>query len=427
MQRAPRGLPNVVIVTVDCLRRDRLSAYGYHRQTTPFLDGLLDRSLHCTSAHSTSSWTCPSVASILTGLYPHRHGGGLVPGEPKNLSKTNLPTTLPPDVPTLPGVLAGLGYATAAIGAVWNAHLSIPHLFQQMDMVEQPGPRLVRRAVRWIRDQDGPFLLWLHLGDAHEPLDIPRRMREFFGKVPRIRRVRKWDYTRSGAAVSSPAFNRYREARVRLYDVAVRAADEAIGEMWSALASVGLQDRTMLFVTSDHGEEFWEHRDEEMEGFTDPRDVYGTGHGHNLFQVHVLVPLVMFGAGVAARVIGENVTLADLLPTTLEVLGVDSPPTDGVSLLGTLRPRPILSEGIAYGYEKKSVVMDDLKLISAPGDGYERAFRLGADRREAERIEDTPTIRMLREHLPSEQIRLGEQIEPTREIEAHLRTLGYIE
>src|SRR5438094_288819 len=85
--RPRTGAPNVVVVTVDCMRRDRLSAYGYDRPTTPFLDGLVDGSLHCTSAHSVSPWTCPAVVSLNTGLYPHRHGGGLVPGEPRNLSK----------------------------------------------------------------------------------------------------------------------------------------------------------------------------------------------------------------------------------------------------------------------------------------------------------------------------------------------------
>src|SRR5712692_202711 len=259
----PRGRPlNVVLVTVDCLRRDRLSAYGYERQTTPFLDSVLDRSLHCTSAHSTSSWTCPSIVSLLTGLYPNRHGGGLVPGEPKNLSKLNLPTILSADQPALPDLLASRGYATAAIGAVWNAHLSVPGRFQRMDMVEKPAPRLVGRALGWIRAQERPFFLWLHLGDAHEPLDVPASARNLFGKVPRIPKVRRWDYTTSGSAVGSEAFTRYRDARVRLYDVAVRAADAAIGNLWSDLGSAGVRDRTLFVVTSDHGEEFWEHRDE---------------------------------------------------------------------------------------------------------------------------------------------------------------------
>ena len=178
--------PNIVLVTVDCMRRDRLSAYGHHRQTTPVLDSLLERSIHCTSAHSVSSWTCPAVVSFVTGLYPHHHGGGLVPGEPKNLSKQNLPTVLPPDVPTLPEMLRPHGYSSAALIAVWNAHLPMPGRFGRLDMIEKPARKLVDRALAWIREEraagDHPFLLWLHLGDAHEPLDIPRSMQDVFGR-----------------------------------------------------------------------------------------------------------------------------------------------------------------------------------------------------------------------------------------------------
>jgi arylsulfatase A-like enzyme len=360
-------------------------------------------------------------------MYPGRHGGGLVPGEPKNLSKLNLPTILPAEVPALPDLLASRGYATSAIGAVWNAHLSVPGRFQRMDMVEKPAPRLVSRALRWIRAQERPFFLWLHLGDPHEPLDVPASTRNLFGKVPRIPKVRRWDYTTSGSAVGSEAFVRYRDARIRLYDVAVRGADAAIEGLWSGLGSAGVRDRTLIIVTSDHGEEFWEHRDEEIAGFTDPRDIYGTGHGHNLFQVHLLVPLVMLGPGVPLGPIEENVTLADVAPTTLDALGMDASEGDGQSLLGPMASRPVLSEGIAYGYEKKSVVFEGTKLLSAPGDGYERAFRLGPDRREAGTIDDPALIDGLRRFLPGKPARLGKQVEATREIEAHLRDLGYIE
>jgi arylsulfatase A-like enzyme len=419
--------PDLILVTVDCLRRDRLSAYGYERPTTPFLDGLLDGALHATSAHSVSSWTCPAVCSLLTGLYPHRHGGGLVPGEPKNLSRNNLPTVLPADIPMISDVLAARGYATAAIGAVWNAHLSIPGRFGYMAMVEKAASKLARRSVRWLRTQDRPAFLWLHLGDPHEPLDVPRSMWNLFGEVPRLRKVRTWDYTTSRSAVGSDGFLRYREARIRLYDVAVRAADAAIGELWKALGDLGRRDRTVMVVTADHGEEFWEHREEELQGFTDPRDIFGAGHGHNLFQVHLLVPLVMIGPGIPPGEISENVSLVDVVPTVLEATGVEAPSVDGRSLLGLLDRRPVLAEGIAYGYEKRAVVLGDEKLLSAPGDGYERTFRLGPDRREAVTVEDGAVADRLRRLLPGEPRVMGEQVEGTEEIVEHLRGLGYIE
>src|SRR6266516_3847082 len=209
--------PNVLLITVDCLRRDRVSAYGYERNTTPFLDSMLPKALDFTSAHSVSSWTCPSVISLLTGLYPHHHGGGIVPGDPKNLSKTNLPTKVPDGVPMLQDLLEERRYASAAMGAVWNAHLPLRGRFPSMDMAERPASSLVRRALRWIGRQRGPFFLWLHLGDTHEPLDVSRGLRGVFGPVPRIPKVRRWDYTKADAPVDSEAFHRYREARIRLY------------------------------------------------------------------------------------------------------------------------------------------------------------------------------------------------------------------
>lgn len=424
---APTDRPNLVIVTVDCMRRDRLSAYGHERRTTPFLDELLGAAVHCTSAHSVSCWTCPAVISLLTGLYPHHHGGGIVPGDPKNLSKASLPTKLPGDVPTLPGVLRARGYATSAVGAVWNAHLPIPGLFDDMSMMEKPARRLVRRATRWMRSQDGPFFLWLHLGDAHEPLRVPRALRDVFGRVPRVPKVRRWDYTTSGSDVRSEAFARYRDARVRLYDAAVLAADDGIRELWEALGSMRLRERTVVVVTSDHGEEFWEHREEELESFTDPRDIYGTGHGHNLFQVHLLVPLLLTGPGIAPAEVGANVSLADVFPTVLRAMDVDPPPSDGLSLVdGVPGDRPIHAEGVAYGHEKRAVVLGDRKLLSSPGDGYERAFSLGADRRETG-VLDGAAVEALRGHLPADPTRVGEQVEATREVEEHLRSLGYIE
>jgi arylsulfatase A-like enzyme len=420
--------PNVLLVTVDCMRRDRVSAYGYERPTTPFLDRLLDGALHCTSAHSVSSWTCPAVISLLSGLYPHRHGGGLVPGEMKNLSKSNLPTKVPAEVPMLQDLLTARGYTVAAIGAVWNAHLPLPGRFPAMDMVQKPAKVLVRRAMQWIRRRPEPFFLWLHLGDAHEPLDVPRRIRNLFGPVPRVRHAKRWAFTKADDPVGTEAFRRYRDARVRLYDAAIRSADARLEELWTGLEADGVRDRTVTVVTADHGEEFWEHRDEEMEGFTDPRNIYGTGHGHNLFQVHLLVPLVVAGGGIPAGAIEANVSLVDVAPTILQAVGLDPPAADGRSLLEPPdEGRPILAEAIAYGHDKRSVVHFDRKLLSAPGDGYERVFSLGADRRESEVVTDPTEVERLRRFLPEGPGAVGEQVASTEEIERHLRDLGYIE
>jgi arylsulfatase A-like enzyme len=419
---------NLILVTIDCMRRDRVSAYGYPRATTPFLDRLLDGALHCSSAHSASPWTCPSVCTMLTGLYPHRHGGGLVPGEWKNLSRDNLPTRLPDAIPSVADLLAQQGYSTAAFGAVWNAHLSIPGRFHAMWMMQTSAKRVVGRGLRWIREQEGTFFLWLHFGDAHEPLDVPLRLRGEFGRVPWMRRVRRWDYTKASDAVPSPRFERYRDARVRLYDAALRSVDAQLASMWEGLKVAGVRDRTLVVITSDHGEEFWEHREEEMASFTDPRDVFGTGHGHNLFQVHLLVPLILAGPGIEPRQETANVTSADIVPTIAEVMGVDAGVVDGRSLLSATDPlRPILAEAVAYGYEKRAVIRGDRKLLVCPGDGIESLYELGPDRREAGALDDPAEATKLRDLLPAPVGVVGERVQATEEIVDHLRDLGYLE
>jgi arylsulfatase A-like enzyme len=419
---------NVVIVTVDCLRRDRVSAYGYPRATTPFLDSLLPTSLHALSAHSVSSWTCPSVCSVLTGRYPHHHGGGIIPGEPKNLSKRNLPTRLPAAIPTLAERLGARGYATAAFGAVWNAHLPVAGRFEHMVMLERSADRLIARALKWVERQERPFLLWLHLGDTHEPLDVPADLRETFGPVPRLRKARTWAFMRATDDVASSEFERYRAARTALYDVAVRAVDRELERFMRELGSLGLRDRTVVAITSDHGEELWEHRAEEL-AFHDPRGFFGTGHGHHLFQVHLLVPLILTGPDVPSIDLDRNVSLVDLAPTVLDLVGIEGDSSaDGHSLLDTsATDRPVVAGWIAYGFEKHAVIDADVKLLSAPGDGIERVYRLGRDRREIGTIDDGAIAARLRTLLPTDAVVTGEQVTATDEIEEHLRHLGYLE
>jgi len=305
----------------------------------------------------------------------------------------------------------------------------MPDRFHELAMMATPASTLVRRGLNWIRSLSTatPFLLWLHLGDVHEPLDVPRSMRGLFGDVPNVKRSLTWDYTKRTDAVGSPGFERYRRARTMLYDVAIRSADAGIAELWDGLGALGQRDRTVLVVTADHGEEFWEHRDEELASFTDPRDVYGTGHGHNLFQVHLLVPLIVAGPGIPPGAVDANTSLVDVAPTVLQAAGIDAPPgLDGRSLLEPIPPRAILAEEIAYGYDKKSVIEGDLKLLAGPEEGYARLFALGPDRRESGTVDDPAALERLRLQLPGASA-MGEQVEATDEIVEHLKALGYIE
>ena len=417
---------NVLLVTVDCMRRDRLSAYGYQRRTTPFFNSLLDRGLHCTSAHSTSSWTSPAVASMLTGLYPHHHGAGIVPGNPKNLDRDHLPSPLSGDIPALGRLLPH--HASGCVSAVPFTALTLEDLPRWWDWSAQMdggGPVVVDRALRWIREQKAPFFCWVHLGDAHDPLEVSRELRDAFGPVTSYRKARKWAFTKRDDDVGSKEFREYAEARTNLYDAAILAADTAIGDLWTSLDA--MRDDTFLIVTADHGEELWEHRDEEIASFEDPRGVAGAGHGQNLWQEILLVPLLVHGPGVAPRAIEQNVSLVDVVPTILEAAGSPVPDgLDGMSLFGDVpQDRAILAEGIAYGHEKAAVIVGERKLLSSPGDAYERVFVLDDARTES--VGDASAADNLRPLLPPKLEVSGPTPRLTGEMADHLRELGYIE
>ena len=421
--------PNILLVSVDCMRRDRISAYGYPRQTTPFLDGLLESAAHATSAHSTSSWTTPAVASMLTGLYPHNHGAGTVgSGSSADLSTRDLPSAVTPGVGSLPRMLAG--YRSSAWSAIDLTKFGTPReVFDGGGVYPlESGNGLTQRALRWIGSAGDPFLCWVHLGDAHDPLDLPRSFRPF-GSPRSRRRARRWGFTKREDDVSTDRFRRYLGDRILLYDTAVRMADEMIGKLWTALPAA-TRARTLLIVTADHGEALWEHRQEDL-AFADPRNVAGVGHGHNLWQEVLLVPLIVIGPDVPPGPIDRNVSLVDLTPTILEAAGVDLPSgLDGISVLSASdAERPIVAEGVAYGYRKVTAILGDRKLLVSPGDAYEGFFRL--DRERVEHPISAPAdADALREILPDREAAGAPATftdEERRATESNLRALGYIE
>jgi arylsulfatase A-like enzyme len=379
---------------------------------------------------SASSWTCPSVVSLLTGQYPHRHGAGLIPGEPKHLRRDNLPTILDARVPILPDALGTP--ASAAFLGVWNAGLSLPGRFPYVEADTGSDAALIKRASSWMSEQTDSFFCWVHLKGPHDPLDVSRADRDVFGPISSFRSAKHWRFQREGDDVSGEAFAAYFGDRTRLYDAAARVADSTIRDLWESLGD-DVQGRTTLAVTADHGEELWEHRDEEIEYFEDPRNVFGVGHGHNLFQEHILVPLIITGPGIPAGAIDQNVSLVDVVPTLIAAAEDSAPKPaddafDGRSLLDPLpRGRPVLAEAIAYGHEKVAVVMDDHKLLSSALDGYERLFDLDSNRKEATAADDAEMATTLRAALPSESGEGGEQAEVTTEITKHLSELGYVE
>jgi arylsulfatase A-like enzyme len=406
----PDRRPNVLIITVDCLRDDRLSRAGYDRKTTPFLDSF---GTH-TSAITAAPWTFSSVPSILTGMYPHRHGAAYPKTSARNQDLSNPPNGVREDVQTLPEVLAGAGYETAFFTAIETAAIPIRGRFPTMGRRHfDPAGELLGEVEDWWTGQSGPRFGYVQLGDLHEPFHEPEQMP--FGTIPDVDGVDRWRF--QDGAVGGEEFETYREAKNRYYDTLVHEVDQAIADLLDRLDAI---EDTLVVVTSDHGEEFWEFVDFEREHFDDPRDIYGVGHGHALVPPVLNVPIVTNADGVDAD--GTRRSTVDIVPTVFEALGAKPGlDLDGVALQAD-RSEPVLCQEIAYEANQVSVTRDGAHLIHEPetGQSVTMDFESGAVH------EDGEVAAELAEYLPGEG-RTGASVEISEDVEARLSELGYAE
>jgi arylsulfatase A-like enzyme len=344
---APDGAPNVVLIAVDTLRADHLSCYGHAANRTPAIDALAADGVRFARAFAQASWTRPSMATILTGLYPSSHGA------------VHKADALPDRVDTLAELLAAGGYyATAFVDNVNIAptfnfqqgfaeyhYLAPALLFGASDPAAQlalySGLRLVRErfltrrvdvhhyyrpaeevtaaAVRWLDAPGGrerPFFLFVHYMDPHDPYFV----HPFDGE----------GYARVAHPNPAPAErDRYRG----LYDGEIAYLDEHLGGLVRALRDRDLYDDALIVLTADHGEEFHEHG--------------GWWHGTTLYDEQTHVPLVVKAprGARAGTVVSGLVTSLDIVPTVLAEAGIAIP--------ATLPGRPLLArDGGASGHER---------------------------------------------------------------------------
>ena len=258
---------SVILVVIDCLRADHVSAMGYQRATTPALDRMAEEGVLWEQAHSTSSWTKPSVTSMLTGQYPSQHGSF----EGIKRSKGRLTVTtdrLTSDEPTLAERFAAAGWRCGAF--MNNAQLGqFSGLNRGFDCyVPDAGKAdpLIARFLKWLQaDLERPAFAYLHLLEAHWPYKPRRRHVEMFGGDRDRNFFRDFsarDFGRLRRAVSHGetmlAPQRLHEM-IQMYDGAIRRLDGKIAAMRRTLDELGALDDAALFVTADHGEEFLEH------------------------------------------------------------------------------------------------------------------------------------------------------------------------
>ena len=334
--------PNVVLVTVDTLRADRLGAYGNGSGLTPNLDRLARSGVLFENASAAAPLTLPSHASILTGTYPLRHG-----------IRDNGGYHLAPESVTLAETLAAKGYRTGAfVGAFvldsrWGLDQGFERYFDDFDFasfddvslgsVSRRGDEVVAEALGWMGEvKGGAFFAWVHLYDPHAPYEPPE-----------------------------PHKSRNAGSRFGLYDGEVAHVDELIGRLLDWLSQESLDGETLVAVMADHGEALEDHGE--------------LDHGFFIYDSTMKIPFVIKAPALPGGIrVAAQVRTIDLMPTVLELAGVSPPPSvQGVSLLPLARGESATLELVSYGEshyprnhygwsELRSLRSEEFHFIEAP-------------------------------------------------------------
>jgi arylsulfatase A-like enzyme len=293
--------PNIVLIVIDALRPDHLGCYGYGRPTSPVIDGLAQDGILFETAVAAAPWTKTSFASFLTSLYPFQHG------------VTTWESIMPESVVTVAELLRDQGYSTMAIVNMLGItdRFKVLKGFEEVDAAakyKRDAAKATSDALELMTKASSPFFILIHYFDVHWPYRPPIKYVDIVGKdsgvdaVASRGLVRESDYERPPDDVVS-------RDQV-LYDACIRYTDEGVGRIVEFLEESGMRDNTIIVITADHGEAFWEH---------------GVGsHGHSVHDEEIKVPLIINNATLypKPRRIADQVSLIDLVPTIIERTGV---------------------------------------------------------------------------------------------------------
>ena len=364
--------PDLVLVVIDALRADRLGLLGAPRATTPALDRRLAGGLVFEHATTPIPFTAPSVISLLTGRYPQNHRVRLIFQR------------LPPEQATVPERLAALGYRTGAVVSnmvLTDEATGLGARFDDYDdfvdqrvrwsgvserpSYERDARRTTDAALEWLARtaaDPGPLFLWLHYMDPHAPYAAPDDRptdHRHAGTMP-VEASRVATASRLAGVTDGLEY-------VDRYDEEVSFADREVARFLDAWDAVRGLARTVVVLTSDHGETLMEEGRERW-----------FAHGFGVWEEQLRVPLVVRGPGVPAGRRTDAVSLLDIAPTLVELAGGGAvPDLDGRSLLREPAPRELLHEGIgnARGTQLRALRSGALKWVLYTERGVERPER----------------------------------------------------
>lgn len=399
---ASASVTNVVMICIDTVRWDSWwipERAGFTDDFTPWAR----RAQVMSHTLSAAPWTVPSVGSILSGLYPSQHGGGLFDGPVANLAE-EVPSALSPAAPMLAESLQQAGYRTGAVSShPWfDANYGFQRGFERVQLISG-AEKVSARGLEWLDaapDAGSPFFLYMHYMDVHDPhLDLAgsRRTAE---RMPAERRERLLATAPESACGDDPGSDMC--ARYLTYAESTLRMRNQMASLLERLAGRGLLDDTLVVIYSDHGEEFHEHLAVSRQRDEDPRGIHGFGHGQSLYQELLHVPLLLWHPDLDGREVDLPVSLVDVWPTLSEWLGVPMPEdyafpgrsfavavesADSAPFAWRDDPvqwhrasdRPLFASGIAYGPPQMAVVDGVTKLIWRESDNSREYYDLRAD------------------------------------------------
>ena len=422
------GPPDIVVVVIDTLRADHTGVYGHSRPTTPELDALAAEGLRFNRGYAHSGWTLPSFASLFTGLAPHDHKVGRDGLRPSQFGR------LDDEFETLPELLKRKQYRTGAW--VNNSYLAPEFGFQQgFDVYDWKGAtndnhrsaiETAALAIDWLDAADGPSFALVHFMEPHLDYGLDEGLRGHFAPVDAppvpvpFGPSQMWfPWVNGFAGPPEPT----REFLRLLYDEDVFSADRALGELASALRE---RDNTIVVVTSDHGEEFWDHGRFE--------------HGHSLFSELLRVPLIVAGPGLEPSVVDTPVGHVDLFQGLIHKAGLTgSPGTIGDDLFAIAEAetfdRYVIGENTAYGPPLFTVANRSHRLVFEPVPANGNLWQIAPDGSDTKPEGDPARRKQIGNKMLSFLSGSRGGLDPTRiagveigtpEVFAQLESLGYI-
>lgn len=297
---------NILLITIDTLRADRLSCYDEKYVKTPNIDSLAEKGILFTKAFAHNPLTLPSHANILLGTTPLYHG-----------VHDNVNFIVQENFLTLAEHLKDFGYSTGAVIGAYPLDsrfgLEQGFDFYDDDFKDKGSPKftsgerkaevVVEVAQEWLKEQEGPWFLWMHIWDPHFPYESPEPFLTQFKKQP--------------------------------YDGEVAYVDSVLGNFFHFMEDAGLSEKTLIVLTSDHGESLGQHGERT--------------HGTLAYNTTIWVPLIIFIPGQESGKVNQLVSHTDIFPSVCDILGVGKPPfLQGISVLSALEGKGLPERKIYF-------------------------------------------------------------------------------